>query len=40
MVAKAENDFGAAFSITNSRIVAKVRVTVAKLILLEKIENP
>ena len=38
-VAEVERDFDAAFSITHSRIVVKVRATVAKLILLEKTEN-
>ena len=38
--ARVERDFDAAFSTANSRTVAKVRLTVAKPILLEKMENP
>ena len=39
-VAKVERDFDVVFSIVNSRTVAKVRVTVAKRILLENVGNP
>ena len=38
-VAKVDRDFDAAFSTANSNIAAKVRVTVAKRILLEKTES-